>query len=181
VDDGRDGALRLLRPGQRHLDVDGHGRPGGVVDAAAQLLDDHLDAACFVVARGDDFPRHVRRLRRRFAIDLAGEQGDELRPPLGPPHLGRRHGAAVLHQERVGQIRVGVRRGFVVVGVVRVARVRAVAAGAKLFDPEKPEQTRMVLCSRKRGRLSQRSRADPCGRQGGAERDPCPSHGVLPL
>ncbi len=107
------------------------------------LADDRMRThLCF--RRLGDFPGHFRRVLRNAAQHFAVEVFDDLRPALIPPHGRRRDLLAVLQRKNVGQIRVRIRRGLIVVGMIRRVFVAA-GAGAQGLDAELVHHVLMVL------------------------------------
>ncbi len=112
---------RLVRVGRRHEghpDVDGDVRVCGVVDRADELAAHHRTSAHVEAFRAIDLPGHVGDVGRHAAKHLAIELLDNLRSALFPPDVRARDLLAVLEGQDVGQIRIRIREGFVVVGVV---------------------------------------------------------------
>ena len=129
-------AFGVRRRGEAEVDIHLDCRVSRVIDMADQLLGDHGKVAILFIGGADHFPGDFRSMRRHAAVDFAVKELHDLRASLLPPHFGGGHLLAVVKCQWIGKIRIRIGLRFVVIGVGRILRVRAVASRAKRSDME---------------------------------------------
>ena len=102
---------------------------------ADDLGRDHGREAEPLVVRRELLPGDLGRVLGHEAVNLAREVLDDLGPTLVEPLFRRGDLLAVLHHQRIGQVRMRICSGFVEIGVVGRMFV-ARPAGAQLGDAE---------------------------------------------
>jgi hypothetical protein len=98
--------------------ITGDIRVGGVVHRADELAAEHRASSHVEAFRAIDPPGHLGDVGRHAAEHLAIELLDNLRSALLPPDVRARDLLSVLEGQDVGQTRIRIREGFVVVGMV---------------------------------------------------------------
>lgn len=87
------------------------------------------------------FPFHLRCIPGNSSIDFPVEVLNDFRAALIPPHGSRCHLAAVLQDQRVRKVRIGIRFGFIVVrrvGSFAISAIHSAAKRSKLQEVHQP-------------------------------------------
>ena len=146
-DDGH-GAGCLGGGSQVELDVDLDEWIRGAVDVPGEAPGDDSNVTDGSAAGSGDGPGDSGCTGWNPTVDFAIEELHNLRAAFGPPDVRRGDALAVGEQERVGQLRIWVGLGLIVVGGIR-RRGFVFAAGANRLHAEQIHQALVILFGRK--------------------------------
>ncbi len=162
---------RPFRPrGQGEIELDIHLAAAG---ATAEMIGDDGDAGFLPALGRGEHPVDLRRVRGDAAVDVAVEEGDQLRPPHAPPHGSAGDRPAVLRAQQRRERRGQPRFRLVIIGGVGGAAIEAIGAGPNRGDAEAREGCviiRLGRCPALRRRRLRQGRSGQCRREAEGQR-----------